>query len=196
MSEQGESTRHFYFPIDGFILLVPKVKESPRVEVGMVGREGMLGVHLMLGVATSPRHAVVLGDGAALRVSARAFRAKIARSSALRQQLQRYLYVLMAQQAASAACARSHLTSQRLARWLLMRQDWAHAKSFHVTHEFLAYMLGMRRVGITSTASALQRYGLIQYHRGEITVLNRSGLESVACSCYAADQKNYTDLLL
>jgi CRP-like cAMP-binding protein len=195
MAQRGEPTRHVYFPVGGFISLVARVEGTPGVEVGMVGREGMLGVHLVLGVTTSPLHAVVQGEGPALRLDARAFRAQLAASSVMRRQLHRYLYVLMAQQAASAACMRFHLTSQRLARWLLMSQDRAHAKSFHVTQEFLAYMLGMRRVGITSAASTLQRNGLIEYHRGEMTVLDRAGLEAVACSCYAADQKNYADLL-
>ncbi len=195
MAHSGEPTQHVYFPVGGFISLVARVDGTPGVEVGMVGREGMLGVHLVLGVATSPLHAVVQGEGPALRLGARAFRAELAASSALRRQLHRYLYVLMAQQAASAACMRFHLTSQRLARWLLMSQDRAQADSFHITQEFLAYMLGMRRVGITSAASTLQRNGLIEYHRDEMTVLNRTGLEAVACSCYAADQKNYADLL-
>jgi Mn-dependent DtxR family transcriptional regulator len=82
-----------------------------------------------------------------------------------------------------------------LARWLLMTQDRAHASSFHVTHEFLAYMLGVRRVGITAAAGALQRAGVIEYHRGEVIVLNRRGLEAAACACYAADQKSYLQLL-
>ena len=101
----------------------------------------------------------------------------------------------MAQQAASAACLRFHQTGPRLARWLLMSQDRSHSDSFHITHEFLACMLGMRRVGITTAASALQRSGLIQYHRGELTVLDRAGLEAAACSCYAADQKTCAGLL-
>ena len=113
----------------------------------------------------------------------------------MRRGLNRYLYVLMAQQASSAACMRFHLIGQRLARWLLMSQDRARSDRFHLTHEFLAYMLGMRRVGITAAASALQRDGLIKYHRGEITVLDRSGLEAAACSCYATSEQTYNDLL-
>ena len=101
----------------------------------------------------------------------------------------------MVQQASSAACLRFHLIGQRLARWLLMSQDRAHSDHFHLTHEFLAYMLGMRRVGITAAASMLQREGLIEYHRGEITVLDRSGLEAAACSCYATSEKTYSALL-
>ena len=99
----------------------------------------------------------------------------------------------MAQLTSSAACLRFHLIGQRLARWLLMSQDRAHADTFHVTHEFLAYMLGVRRVGITVAAGDLQRGGLIAYHRGELTVLDRPGLEAAACSCYATDRLNYSE---
>jgi CRP-like cAMP-binding protein len=101
----------------------------------------------------------------------------------------------MVQMATSAACLRSHPISPRLARWLLMSQDRAHSDSFRVTHEFLAYMLGVRRVGITTAASALQRSGLIEYHRGDLKVLDRSGLEAAACRCYAADRLAYAELL-
>ena len=195
LCEPGKPTRHVYFPIEGFISLVALVDGSPSVEVGMVGREGMLGAQVILGVTTAPLHALVQGSGAAWRIGTTAFRRELAGSKALQRGLNRYLYVLMAQQAASAACLRFHMTGQRLARWLLMSQDRAHSDSFHVTHEFLAYMLGMRRVGITTAASALQRSGLIEYHRGELTVLDRSGLEAAACSCYAADRKTYTELL-
>ena len=158
----------------------------------MVGREGMLGAQLVLGVSAMPLHALVQGAGtarriAAARVSSRAFRA--ARRCEL--SLNRYLYVLMAQLATSAACTRFHNVGPRLARWLLMTQDRAHSDSFHLTHEFLAHMLGVRRVGITGAASDLQRHGLIRYRRGDITVLDRAGLEAAACSCYAADRCAY-----
>ena len=195
LCEPGKPTRHVYFPTQGYISLVALVDGSPGVEVGMVGREGMLGAQLVLGVATVPLHALVQGQGTAWRIATAPFKRELARSAALRRGLNRYLYVLMAQQASSAACLRFHLIGQRLARWLLMSQDRAHSDSFHLTHEFLAYMLGMRRVGITAAASALQRDGLIEYHRGEITVLDRSGLEAAACSCYATSEQTYSDLL-
>jgi CRP-like cAMP-binding protein len=195
LCEPGKPTLHVYFPTQGFISLVAMVEGSPGVEVGMVGREGMLGAQLALGVMTTPLHALVQGSGTAWRIAAAPFKRELARSPALRDALNRYLYVLMAQQAASAACLRFHLIGQRLARWLLMSQDRAQSDRFHITHEFLAYMLGMRRVGITAAASALQRDGLIQYHRGEITVLDRSGLEATTCSCYATNQQTYRDLL-
>ncbi|MBC7620376.1 MAG: Crp/Fnr family transcriptional regulator [Candidatus Saccharibacteria bacterium] len=195
LSEPGKPTPFVYFPTSGFISLIAIVKDSPGVEVGMVGREGMLGAQLALGIVTAPLHALVQGSGAAWRIATVPFKHELARSAALQRSLNRYLYVRMAQQATSAACLRFHLIGQRLARWLLMSQDRAHSDSFHITHEFLAYMLGMRRVGITAAAGALQRDGLIEYHRGEMKVLDRRGLEAAACSCYATNRQTYADLL-
>jgi len=146
----------------------------------MVGREGMVGAALVLGVAVAPLHALVQGAGASWRISAAAFRRELKGSTALQRQLSLYLYVLMAQTVSSAGCLRFHLVGQRLARWLLMSQDRAHQAQFHVTHEFLAYMLGVRRVGVTVAAGDLQRRGLIHYHRGELTVHDRAGLEAAA----------------
>ena len=195
LCEPGKSTKYVYFPTDGFISLIAVVKGSPGVEVGMVGSEGMLGVQLALGVATAPLHALVQGAGTALRIGTRAFRAELAASPALQSAMHRYLYVLMAQLAESTACVRFHQIGPRLARWLLMSQDRSQGSSFEVTQEFLAYMLGVRRVGISAAAGALQKSGLISYTRGKLTVLDRAGLEHAACGCYAADQKTYAQLL-
>jgi CRP-like cAMP-binding protein len=195
LCEPGEPTRNVYFPIDSFISLVTLVAGHPGLEIGMVGREGMLGAQLALGVTTSPLHAVVQGAGPAWRIGRGAFVRELAGSVALQRGMNLYLHVLMVQTAMSAGCLHFHLIGPRLARWLLMSQDRAHSDSFRVTHEFLAYMLGVRRVGITNAASALQRNGLIQYHRGKVTVLDRSGLEAAACGCYTAGQQSYADAM-
>ncbi len=195
LCESGEVTRHVYFPTEGFISLVAQADEHPGLEVGMVGREGMLGAQVALGVAVSPLRALVQGAGVARRIERAAFRRELAQSRELKRGLDRYLSVLMTQLAGSAGCLRFHRIGPRLARWLLMSQDRAHADRFHVTHEFLAYMLGVRRVGITVAAGELQRSGLIAYHRGELTVLDRAGLEAAACSCYGNDRRAYAEQL-
>lgn len=187
-----EVTRYAYFPVGATISLVTPIDGKPVLEVGMVGREGMIGAELVLGVLQAPLYSVVQGPGKAWRVPSRAFRRELAASPALQLCLNRYLYVLMVQLGAAAACLRFHLIGPRLARWLLMMQDRAHADNFQVTHEFLAYMLGVRRVGITAAAGLLQRDGLIEYRRGKLTVLSRGGLEAAACGCYAADQRSYS----
>ena len=191
----SKSTRHVYFPDDCFISLVTAIEGEPGFEVGMVGSEGMLGAQLAVGVGASPFLASVQGAGRASCIGVAPFRRELALSAALRQALGRYVYVLMAQLATSAACARFHSVGQRLARCLLMSHDRAHSDSFHLTHEFLASMLGVRRVGITRAAGDLQRGGLIRYHRGQITVLDRAGLEEAACSCYAADRHAYDRMM-
>jgi CRP-like cAMP-binding protein len=195
LGEVGMPTRYVYFPTVGFISLVTATQGRPTLEVGMVGREGMLGTQLVLGVEANPMHAVVQGAGAAWRIGASGFSRELARSSPLRRGLNRYVHVAMTQLASAAFCLRFHQIGPRLARWLLMTQDRAHSDSFHITHEFLAYMLGVRRVGITTAACVLQREGLIQYRRGEIQVLNRRGLKAAACSCYAADREAYLKVL-
>jgi CRP-like cAMP-binding protein len=195
LSEAGGPVRHVYFPLEGFISLVAVVKGSPAVEVGMIGSEGMLGAHLALGVSTHPVRAVVQGSGHAFRIPAPAFRRELDRSPPLRRAVSRYLYVLLCQQASSAVCLRFHLMGPRLARWLLMSQDRAHSPRFRMTQEFLAYMMGVRREGVTGAAGALQRQRLIEYRRGEVHILDRAGLEAAACSCYAAERAIYADIL-
>ena len=192
LSEAGESSRHIYLPTAGFASLLTLIDGAPGLGVAMVGREGIVGAQLALGVSTAPFRAVVQGHGAAWRVETEAFQSELSKSIALQLGLKHYLYLLMSQLARSAACPHVHRIGPRLARWLLMSQDHAHSDSFHVTHEFLAAMLGVRRVGITSAAGGLQRKGFIQYHRGDLTVTERSGLRNAACSCYAADRHAFT----
>jgi CRP-like cAMP-binding protein len=195
LCEPGTPTRHAYFPTEGFISLVTAVPGHPGVEVGMVGSEGLVGAYLALDVTVEPLHTVVQGAGSAQRVATKPFMQELGRSPVLRSAVNRYLYVLMAQLATASACLRFHEIEPRLARWLLMSQDRAHTDTFHVTQEFLAYMLGVRRVGITGAASGLRRDRLIEYRRGEVTILDRAGLEAAACTCYAVDRKSYDDRL-
>lgn len=195
LCEADTALRHAYFPVDGFISLLTRIEDHPSLEVGMVGREGMFGAALALGVAASPLQALVQGAGQAWRIPATGLQREMARSAALRQTMHRYLYVVMVQMASSAACLRFHLIGPRLARWLLMSADRAHASRFQVTHEFLACMLGVRRVGVTVAAGALQRQGLIAYHRGQVTVVDRAGLEAAACPCFARQRLAYQAML-
>jgi CRP-like cAMP-binding protein len=167
---------------------------DPVLEVGMVGREGMLGAQMVLGVSSEPLYAIVQGAGSAWRIGRVAFGRELAENLALQRCLGHYLHVTMTQLARSAACLRFHQIGPRLARWLLMTQDRAHSRHFRVTQQFLALMLGVRRVGITTAAAALQRQGLVEYHRGDFTILDRRGLEKAACGCYCYDRKAYAEL--
>ena len=167
---------------------MPSVDGPSWLGVGMVGREGMLGAQFVLGVHATPMYALVQAGGTAWRIEAAPFCRELVLGETLQRHLSRYLYVQMAHLATAAACTHAHLIGPRLSRWLLMTQDRTHSEVFHLTHAFLARMLGMRRVGITVAAADLQRRGLIRYRRGEIEVLNRAGLEADACGCYAADR--------
>ncbi|MET0442849.1 MAG: Crp/Fnr family transcriptional regulator [Casimicrobiaceae bacterium] len=190
-----ERLAHVYFPIRGSISLIMPVDDADALEVGIVGNEGMFGLPLVLGVDVSPVRAVVQGAGSALRMSGLQFMRELARSQALQRAIDRYIFVHLSQVAQTAACMRFHVVEARLARWLLMTQDRAHADTFHVTQEFLAFMLGVRRVGVTKAASSLQQRSLIQYSRGSLTVLDRRGLKAVACGCYQADRDSYDRIL-
>lgn len=191
LSAAAAPSGHVYFPFSGYVSMLAAVEGTPALEVGMVGREGMVGAHIALGVATFPGEALVQGDGMAMRASTGAFRTLLADSPGMQRSLGRYLYVRLEQLAGIAPCLRFHVIEKRLARWLLMSHDRAEAPAFKVKQEFLSYMLGVRRAGITKAAMSLQEQGLISYSRGTLTVLSRAGLEAKACACYAADMASY-----
>ena len=184
VSVAGEPVQNVYFPTDSVISLVTTLAGGARLEVGIIGNEGMLGTSILLGVNVSPQHAVVQGGGSSLRMSAAAFRQHCEKDINLHLVMSRYVHVLMEQLAQTAACTRYHLVESRLARWLLMTRQRVGNDRFHLTHEFLAYMLGVRRAGVTHAARSLHDRGLIDYSRGAITVLDLSGLQKASCSCY------------
>ena len=191
LADAGDTLRHVYFPTSSFISLVTPLDGKAILEVTLAGNEGMFGVPLALGIRKSNVRALVQGRGEAWRMDAASFRRELATCSALDKGVNRYIHVRMSQLARTAGCNRFHVIEQRLARWLLMTADRAHASSFHITHEFLALMLGVRRVSITTAATALQLRKLIAYSRGEVAILDRAGLEIASCACYQADLDAY-----
>jgi CRP-like cAMP-binding protein len=186
LCERGSSIHYVYFPLGGFVSLVARVGNHPPLEIALIGNEGMLGATLVLGVNTARLQGIVQGAGTAWRMPASRFRRALRKWPALRDVIGRYLYVVLAQLSRSTACTRFHEAEARLARWLLMTHDRSHADHMHLTHQYLADMLGVRRSAVTIAAGALQRRKLIRYVRGRIEVVDRKGLEAAACECYQA----------
>lgn len=189
--ERGDRIRHVYFPTESFISMLTAVDDRSMLEVGMIGNEGMCGHPLILGSHVTQLRALVQGAGAAWRMPAATFCSLLESRPALRSILDRYVYVLLGQLAQTAACTRFHVVEKRLARWLLMTSDRAHSDAFDVTQEFLAFMLGVRRVGVTTAAGVLQSRKLISYKRGNMEILDRDRLEAAACACYRDDLETY-----
>lgn len=194
LCEADRPFEYAYFPVTGFISLVAAVKGHKPLEMNLIGNEGMLGATLSLGISNAPLRAVVQGSGSALRISATQLLHELSIAPILMRRLNHYVYVLLAQLAQSAACIHFHEIEPRLARWLLMTQDRTESNKLHLTQEFLAEMLGVRRSSITIAAGALQARKIIHYSRGEIIILDRSGLEKSACECYQATIHDYAEV--
>lgn len=195
LCEPRQAFGHAFFPLTGFISLVSTLHDRQPLELGLIGNEGMLGATLALGLDAAPVRAVVHGSGIALRLRVPELRRQFLSSPSLLKMLLRYQYVLMAQLSTSAACAHFHAVEVRLATFLLMAHDRAQGDHLNLTHEYLAGMLGARRSGVTVAAGVLQRKLLIRYTRGEISILDRAGLEDACCECYPAMIQVYAQLL-
>lgn len=184
LCEAGEPIEHIYFPHDCLVSLLGVAEGRMTLEVGQVGREGMLGVTAGLGHDMAQVRAVVQRAGSASRMDGARFRREVEHNPALQQVLYRYTEALLAQAIQIAVCSRFHVLEARLARSLLVTRDRLRSNRFHLTHEFLAHALGVRRVGVTKAASALQQQGLIDYSRGNIEIRDPDGLAAAACTCY------------
>ena len=195
LGEPGEQVRNVYFPIDCFISYVWPISNRTRKVIGMLGNEGMIGLSLALGVRFSLLRFIVQVAGTALLMGAVQFLQIYEKSATLQQKLKAYAYVRMNQLSQTAGCNRFHVVHARLARWILMARDCAHSNEFRITHEFLSYMLGVRRAGITESAGMLQKKKLVSYNMGNLKVLDCSGLEAIACGCYQASKETYKKIL-
>ena len=182
--ESHAQIRHVYFPIDCFVSMLTTVDAGRAAEVGLIGSEGMIGVPMALGVAVSPFRAVVQGGGTAMRLKTVDFRRNFSNSPALKREVFLFTHLLMIQIAQTAACNRFHVVTQRMARWILMTRDRVRSNEFRITQEFLALMLGVRRVGVSAAMSVLRERKLIVYRHSTITILDHEGLIAVACMCY------------
>ncbi|MHA4870545.1 Crp/Fnr family transcriptional regulator [Duganella sp. PWIR1] len=184
LSEPGEEMRYVYFPIDCLISLLGVAEGRMTLEIGSLGREGMLGASVVLGHELAQVRAVVQRSGRVYRLAVGDFVTEFYRMESLRRLIHRYTDSMLAQAIQIAVCSRFHVLEARLARSLLITRDRLQSDKFHLTHEFLAHALGVRRVGVTKAASALQQQKLITYSRGNIEILDSTGLEAVSCHCY------------
>lgn len=184
-----------YFPEDAVVAMIHTLKKGNTVEVGVIGNEGMVGINIFLGCLTTPDKAIVQIPGWAMRMKTSDFRKELRFGSPLQSLLLHYTQALLAVISQSVACSQHHSVSQRLARWLLTMHDYADSDEFEMSQEFIATMLGARRVGVTHAAGEFQSAGLITYQRARIRILDEAGLRGRACECYQFIKHQYEGLL-
>lgn len=189
-------SEHAYFPIRGAVSLIRTVSSGPTVEVGVVGNEGMVGLDIFMGAPTQLNDAVVQGEGSAWRMTADHLLARFRRNGEMQRQLLRFTNAFITQVSQTAACNRAHGMEARLARWLLMMQDRVAAPQIRMTQQFLAHMLGARTASVNEAVQKLEAAGVIGHRRQEISVIDRDGLERMACDCYAIVRRVYDQAIL
>lgn len=183
--DAGQPLQHVYFIVDGIVSILSLVGERTAVETATIGREGTVGMAAFHGVHSAPERAMVQVPGAAYRIEVSAFRELLRNAPSLGSLLHRYAVVMFSLASQNSACNRKHSIEARCARWLLMVADRLDTNTMELTHDFVAQMLGVRRASVTEALGALEKRGLIQTGRGRITVVDRAGLETVACTCYS-----------
>ena len=193
--ESGDAMRHVYFPTDSIISLLYVMENGASAEISVVGNEGLVGIALFMGGESTPSRALVQSAGYAFRLSARRLKAEFNRHGEMLVLMLRYTQSLITQMAQTAVCNRHHSIDQQLCRWLLLSLDRLPGDRIVMTQELIANMLGVRREGVTAAARTLQKKGVIKYHRGDITVLDRPRLEKLCCECYDVVRRE-TDRLL
>lgn len=192
---EGELISHVYFLNQGLVSLVSIMENGSIVEVGLVAKEGMVGMPVCWGGNTTTTSAMVQIPGNAMKMKAELLKTEFDRGGSLQRLLLRYTQALYTQVSQSAACNRLHTLEERLARWLLTIHDRMQSDTFPLTQEFISHMLGTRRSGVTEAASTLQQAGMIRYTRGKITILDQENLESTACECYGVIKNEFARLL-
>lgn len=193
--EPGHAMRHAYFPTGALVSLLYMLENGSSAEIAIVGKEGMVGVSLIMGGDSMPSSSVVQAAGNCYRLRASVIKEEFNRSPALRHVLLMYTQAMITQMAQTAVCYRHHCVGQQLSRWLLLSLDRLHSNELRMTQERIAAMLGVRREGVTEAAGKLQAAGLIEYSRGRIRVLDRPRLEQSTCECYAVVKQEFDRLL-
>ncbi|MGB6352587.1 MAG: Crp/Fnr family transcriptional regulator [Steroidobacteraceae bacterium] len=193
--EAGSTLSHVYFPTTAIVSLLYVMESGASAEIAVVGNEGIIGISLFMGGESTPSRAVVQSAGSAFRLKAQLMKDEFDRAGPVLHLLLRYTQALITQMSQTAVCNRHHSLDQQLCRWLLLSLDRLQGNELVMTQELIANMLGVRREGVTEGALKLQKAGLIRYARGHITVLDREGLETRSCECYAVVKKEYGRLL-
>jgi CRP-like cAMP-binding protein len=193
--ESGDTLSHVYFPTDSIVSLLYVMENGASAEISVVGNEGLIGISVFMGGESTPSRAIVQSSGDAFQLSSQRLNDEFNRDATIRLLMLRYTQALITQMAQTAVCNRHHSIDQQLCRWLLLSLDRLPGNQLTMTQELIANMLGVRREGVTDAASKLQQLGVIAYHRGHITVLDRPRLEELSCECYAVVKKE-TDRLL